>query len=310
MTAEPEASIAQNPWPRRLAVLTAGATCVLILVGGLVTHTGSGLAVPDWPTTFGENMFLYPLSQMRGGVLYEHSHRLLGSLVGLLTVALAAAIFVTERRPWLRGLGVLVVIAVIVQGILGGLRVVLLAHVLAMIHGAIAPAFLALVGAIAVFCSAAWLAPAPSRGEALRPLRWYAAVMTAVVYLQIVFGVILTHTGRRLDAHLLLAAVVSLLVPLLTRRVLAVDVQATRRPARLLQALWLVQLLLGLAAYAVRFHGLGADTAVLALGLPLAHRLAGALLLVAAVVLTLHVFRLAVAGRNRAPVPAGSRVPA
>src|SRR5882724_7714618 len=77
---------APRRWPHRLAVITAGATILLIFVGGLVTNTGSALAVPDWPTTFGYNMFLYPWSRMVGGVFYEHSHRLIGSLVGLLTV--------------------------------------------------------------------------------------------------------------------------------------------------------------------------------------------------------------------------------
>src|SRR5229473_4025337 len=89
-----------SPWPRRLALMTAIATVPLLFVGGLVTSMGAGLAVPDWPTTFGYNMFTYPWSQMVGGVLYEHSHRLLGALVGLLTVALAAGLWVTERRGW------------------------------------------------------------------------------------------------------------------------------------------------------------------------------------------------------------------
>src|SRR5919106_3581046 len=86
----------------RLALLTGGATLVLVLFGGLVTNTGSALAVPDWPTTFGRNMFLYPWSQMVGGVFYEHSHRLLGALVGLLTLTLAVALWrVGGRLRWL-----------------------------------------------------------------------------------------------------------------------------------------------------------------------------------------------------------------
>src|SRR5437773_848831 len=81
-----------SPWPHRLAVITAVATIVLIFVGGMVTNTGSALAVPDWPTTFGHNMFLFPWSQMIGGIFYEHTHRLIGSLVGMLTVALAISL--------------------------------------------------------------------------------------------------------------------------------------------------------------------------------------------------------------------------
>src|SRR5437879_349234 len=85
-------------WPHRLAVITAGATLLLIFVGGLVTNTGSALAVPDWPTTFGYNMFLYPWSRMVGGVFYEHSHRLIGSVVGMLTIAFTACLWFTEAR--------------------------------------------------------------------------------------------------------------------------------------------------------------------------------------------------------------------
>src|SRR5713101_8721582 len=99
--------------PHRLAVVTAAVTVLLIFVGGLVTNTGSAMAVPDWPTTFGYNMFLYPWSKMVGGIFYEHSHRLLGSLVGMLTIALAVALWMTETRKWMPWLGVLAVAAVI-----------------------------------------------------------------------------------------------------------------------------------------------------------------------------------------------------
>ncbi|MBI3799408.1 MAG: hypothetical protein HY268_20880 [Deltaproteobacteria bacterium] len=81
-----------SPRSHRLALLTAVATFPLLFVGGLVTSTGAGLAVPDWPTTFGYNMFLYPWSKMVGGIFYEHSHRLLGSAVGFLTILLAATL--------------------------------------------------------------------------------------------------------------------------------------------------------------------------------------------------------------------------
>src|SRR5438034_166871 len=110
-----------RPWPHRVAVVTASATVLLIFVGGLVTNTGSALAVPDWPTTFGHNMFLFPWSQMIGGILYEHTHRLIGSVVGMLTVALAISLWLGEPRQWVRVLGLVAVVAVVVQGILGGL---------------------------------------------------------------------------------------------------------------------------------------------------------------------------------------------
>jgi cytochrome c oxidase assembly protein subunit 15 len=106
----------------RLAVSTAAATVVLIVFGGLVTNTGAALAVPDWPSTFGHNMFLFPWSGMVGGVFYEHTHRLLGALVGLLTVALAATLW--PRGGRLRVLGLVALGVVIAQGVIGGLRVI------------------------------------------------------------------------------------------------------------------------------------------------------------------------------------------
>src|SRR5262245_29299587 len=131
----------------RLAVGTAAGTFVLILAGGLVTNMGAGLAVPDWPTTFGRNMFLFPWAGMIGGIFFEHSHRLIGALVGVLTLGLAAALWPLGGR--LRALGLLAVLAVIAQGVLGGLRVVWLADTLAIVHGCLAQAFFALIVAIA-----------------------------------------------------------------------------------------------------------------------------------------------------------------
>src|SRR5512143_3915013 len=99
----------------RFAMLTAGATYVLLFLGGLVTSTGSGLAVPDWPLSFGQ---VFPT--MVGGVLYEHGHRLAASTVGLLTLVLAVWVVVSEPRPAVRGLAVAMLVAVILQGVLGG----------------------------------------------------------------------------------------------------------------------------------------------------------------------------------------------
>src|SRR4029434_4883167 len=99
----------------RLAVVTVAATFLLIIFGGLVTNTGAALAVPDWPTTFGHNMFLYPWSAMVGGIFYEHSHRLLGALVGVLTLGLAAVLWPAGGRLRLAGLVALAI--VIVQGV-------------------------------------------------------------------------------------------------------------------------------------------------------------------------------------------------
>ena len=295
----------RSVWPHRLAVLTAGATLLLIFVGGLVTNTGSALAVPDWPTTFGYNMFLYPWSKMVGGVLYEHSHRLIGSVVGMLTVACALGLWLTEPRKSVRLLGVVAVVLVIVQGILGGLRVVLLEHGLAIIHGCVAQAFLALMVSLATFTSSWWTTAAsapPVRDPYLRKL---GLLVSPLVYLQIVFGALVTHTGRRVDAHVFFAAVVTVCVGLVARRILAehADQRAVRAPASgasalgapvlALLGLLAFQLVLGFLAYLCRFTVLGAALPpALSLLLPTTHRLVGALMLASAVVLTLRILRL------------------
>src|SRR5437660_1709318 len=110
----------------RFAWFTALATLLLICSGGMVTSKGVGLAVPDWPTTFGYNMFLFPVSKWIGGVLFEHTHRLIASTVGFLTIILAVWLWRTEDRPAVKTLGLVAVAGVILQGILGGLRVTML----------------------------------------------------------------------------------------------------------------------------------------------------------------------------------------
>ena len=268
----------------RLAVLTAAATCVLIVFGGLVTNTGAALAVPDWPTTFGHNMFLFPWSQMVGGVFYEHSHRLLGSLVGMLTLALAAVLW--PRGGRLRALGIVAVVAVIAQGVVGGLRVVLLTDGLAMVHGPLAQGFFALIVAIALMTSERMACPAPALDGATRGLTLAAATL---VYLQIVFGALLTHVGR-IDLHLVGALAVFALVPVVTARLRRTGDAVAAPAARALLLLLAVQLLLGVGAYLARFSAIwipGGQVTMLAL--PVAHRLTGGLILAASVILAVRV---------------------
>lgn len=288
--------LGHSRWPHRLAVVTAAATLLLIFVGGLVTNTGSALAVPDWPTTFGYNMFLYPWSRMVGGIFYEHSHRLIGSLVGMLTVALALSLWMTEARKWMRVLGLIAVAAVILQGILGGLRVVLLEHGLAVIHGCLAQAFFGLMVSLAVFTSRGWQAaadPAPLADAA--PLRTLALITPALVYLQLVLGALLTHTGARLAAHVLFAAVVTLAIFLYAGRIVSQHVERAelRRPAILLLVLLVAQLSLGFGAYLWRFTEMSAALLPgVGLALLTTHRVTGAAVWATSVVLSLRVLRL------------------
>ena len=267
----------------RLALATLAATCVLILLGGLVTNTGAALAVPDWPSTFGYNMILFPWSRMVGGIFYEHSHRLMGALVGLLTLALATVLWREGGR--LRRLGLLAVVAVLAQGLLGGLRVVLLQDTLAIFHGLLAQAFFALLATIA-------LLTAPRARVAFAPvepaLKGLTVLAAALVYAQIVFGALLTHTGR-IDLHLAGAVLVFALVPIVTARLRRSGDAVAVPVSRLLLVLLGIQLLLGVGSFLARFSSLwipGEQLTVIAL--PVAHRLVGSLILAAAVALSVR----------------------
>src|SRR2546429_5428037 len=114
-------SATSGAWLNRFAWLTFVATLLLICSGGMVTSKGVGLAVPDWPTTFGYNMFLFPVSKWVGGILFEHTHRLMGSIVGFLTIILAMWLWPSENRQWVPNLGVVRLGGVIGQRGLGGL---------------------------------------------------------------------------------------------------------------------------------------------------------------------------------------------
>jgi cytochrome c oxidase assembly protein subunit 15 len=261
-------------------------------------------------------MFTYPLSQMVGGVLYEHSHRLIGSLVGILTVALCVSLWVADARTWVRWLGVVAVAGVIVQGILGGLRVVLVHATLALVHGAVAYAFLGLIASLVVVTSPGRMAqPQGDKPEGLARIRRLAHATTGTIYVQILFGVVLTHTSTRLDAHLTFAALISVLVLMVTTRVLRAQTTwaGLVGPARTLQWLWILQLVLGLGAYVAKF-GIGGVAMAPLLGLffSVAHRLVGGLMLVTSLALTLRVRRLVetAAARLELPRSASGRVAA
>jgi heme a synthase len=267
-----------------LALVTAAVTVVLILFGGLVTNTGAALAVPDWPTTFGQNMFLYPWSNMVGGIFYEHSHRLIGAVVGLLTLGLGAALW--PMGGWLRWLGVAAVGAVILQGVLGGLRVVLLQGTLAIFHGCLAQAFFGLLVALALLTART---PAVSLRELSPSTRALTLATVALIYVQIVFGALLTHAGR-IDLHLAGALCVFALAPVVTARLRRSDDPVAAGAALAMLVLLGVQLVLGIGAFVGRFTSLSLPGgAVTGLALPVAHRLAGSLILGAAVVLALRV---------------------
>jgi cytochrome c oxidase assembly protein subunit 15 len=185
-------------WLHRYAVVLAAATLVLIAAGGMVTSTSSGLSVPDWPTTYGYQMFSFPWSGMVGGIFYEHGHRLIASLVGLLTIGLVLFQWRVEPRRWVRRLGVVALVAVITQGLLGGVTVLFfLPDAISISHAALAQAFFCLVVSIAVFTSEGWRDPSGQPVDD-RTLSRNMATLAAFVYAQILVGATMRHTGAGL----------------------------------------------------------------------------------------------------------------
>ena len=301
----PESSF--SPWPHRFALLLACATFPLLFIGGLVTSLGAGLAVPDWPSTFGYNMFLYPWSKMIGGIFYEHSHRLVASSVGILTIALAWVFWTKEPRQWLRWLGLASLGLVIFQGVLGGLRVVLLQQTLAIVHACVAQIFFALAVSLVLFTSAEWRSrelqkPIDDGGR----LRRLAAITTILIYCQIVFGAVLRHSGLRVDAHLICAALVAIHVLLLLRRTVRYHGERAKlvQPICVVTMLLVLQLILGGASYFAKYSGLLRWSQGMIVLTTTTHLIVGALMLVTSLVFTLRAQRLSESGSQ----PLGSNL--
>lgn len=183
-----------NPALFWFAVLNVIATFLLIGLGGLVTSHEAGMSVPDWPTTYGYNMFFFPIKDWVGGIFYEHSHRLLATAVGLLTTILAIWLWLKDSRPWLHWLGITAFLLVIVQGVIGGLRVRLNMDYLGIPHGAIAQTFLVLTAAIALFTSRWWLKTETEKPKTVpRGLRSHVLYVAILIYLQLIIGATMRH---------------------------------------------------------------------------------------------------------------------
>jgi cytochrome c oxidase assembly protein subunit 15 len=186
----------------RYAAFVSASTVLLIAAGGMVTSTGSGLAVPDWPTTYGYSMFTFPLSKMVGGIFYEHGHRLIASGVGVLTIGLALWVWRREERRWVKRLAAAALAAVIVQGLLGGLTVyLLLPPPVSVAHAALAQLFFCMTVSLAVVLSPGWprrAAPAGDDRIVDARFRRLALATTVMIYLQIIAGAVMRHTGAGL----------------------------------------------------------------------------------------------------------------
>ncbi|MDD5200623.1 MAG: COX15/CtaA family protein [Terrimicrobiaceae bacterium] len=184
-----------------LAACTAVYTFFVLASGGLVTSKNAGMSVPDWPTTFGYNMFLFPVSRWVGPIFYEHSHRLLASSVGLLLIALAAGLALAEPRRWVKMLGYCALGSVCLQGVLGGLRVVLNEDQIGILHGVLAQLLFVLLGVIAAATSPGFVAGGWAPARRVASLRWLALALAVIVFAQLGIAATMRHAHAGLSIH-------------------------------------------------------------------------------------------------------------
>lgn len=190
----------RNVWLSRFAFFTVFSTLSLISLGGVVTSTESGMTVPDWPNSYGYNMFLFPISLWQGGIFYEHSHRLLGSFVGLLTIVLAVwsqispkVDTITRRMAWIA------IPLVIFQGILGGLRVELVKDWIGIFHAVVAQCYLVYLAIIAFRISAKSRTSSPDlSAKAVSRVSAMATFLSIAVLLQLTLGATMRHQHQGL----------------------------------------------------------------------------------------------------------------
>ena len=253
----------------RLAVLAVCLVWPLIWVGGLVTTYDAGMAVPDWPGTYGYNLFLYPYRTWLLGpfdLFIEHGHRLLGAVVGVVAILIVVVAYLREPRRWVFLLTLGLLVAVISQGLLGGMRVVLGDRTLAMVHGCVGPAFFALCVVVACVTSRIWRQqPSAEDAEARLigyPLLCLGASLVILSYLQLILGAQLrhfqpttppSHFTTTVAQHVMGALLLGGLTAIAAWRLRRCGDMTLSRPSMVLVGLVGLQILLGLGTWVVNY---------------------------------------------------------
>src|SRR4029079_9992285 len=240
----------------RFALLVACATFFLIIAGALVTSNDAGLATNDWPLSNGQ---VFP--KMVGNLFWEHGHRMVATTVGMLTIVLMVYILKREKRPWVRKLGWFALLAVIAQGLLGGLTVkLMLPLAVSTAHATLAQLFFCTTVSLAVFTSRSWIeARSLEEEQGTLPLRYLCTAALVTIFLQLIIGATLRHSAtwdQHLPTQLILAHIGGAAGVVVTRGFVAMTMLRRHnghsfltRPATLALMLLVIQLFLGVAAY-------------------------------------------------------------
>ena len=288
-----------KPWVHRVALTVATLALLPITVGALVSTLNAGMAFLDWPSSDGHNILLYPWLMSAGDKFIEHGHRLAGMLIGVGAIVLAVVLGAVDSRVWLKWMGLSALMCVIVQGLIGGMRVLQNDQSIAMIHGIFAACVFCLFGAIAFFTSRAWFESDSTTGSIvdvshLKPI--VLAVPIAVLG-QYFLGGMIRHLGLGLDEHLGLAFLVLLFAVVVAAKCCGVNVRPIRRSAYLLVSAVALQVLVGLLTWVLKygFPSIGfvaVHNSWQQVTTRTVHSVFGMFVLLAAVVLCLRVFRV------------------
>src|SRR4051812_40212161 len=201
----------------RWSLLLAFCTLLLVVAGALVTSRDAGLSVPDWPLSYGKLM-----PKMEGGILYEHGHRMIATTVGMFTIVSLVWIFRVDRRSWMRKLAVVALLGVILQGVLGGMTVLLLLPwYISSSHATLAELFFSTTVAMALFTSRPWLAgPSTVPEDEENPLRGLSLVVPICVLIQLFLGAAVRHKAIGSIYHICWAPFVTGVVLWVSMRIL------------------------------------------------------------------------------------------
>lgn len=275
----------------RFAILLAFWTLLLVVAGGLVTSNDAGLSVPDWPLSYGKLM-----PKMEGGIFYEHGHRMVATLDGMLMLAMCLWLCRKEDRRWLKWLGMAAVLAVIGQGALGGLTVVyLLPPAISISHACLAQLYFAATCALALFTSREWMAGAQEIDEkAEAPVRGLALLAPTCVFFQLASGAAARHKALGTIWHICGAGVVAGVVLWFAVRILLhyADHPALRKSALVLLGITFAQVFLGMAAYMSRLATVDAPQPMpIMILFTVSHVATGALAMAGSVIAAIEVYR-------------------
>ncbi len=246
----------------RFTIATFVAAIGLLAWGAFVTSINAGMAVPDWPTSFNsyDPFNPWPNWWTITPVLAEHGHRLLGALIGFLTLTLSIWTWFADARTWMKRLGLGALFLVILQGVLGGLRVLLVSLDLAVVHAMVAQLFFALLAAMIVFTSKSWSSAPTSSSDPtyFKSVAGLAVRVPLVIYVQIFLGALLRHPGTGIDPlfvglHLGWAFFATGTVVVLWSRLRTapVEFRVLKRVSNAMLTILSVQVSLGLFAYLV-----------------------------------------------------------